>query len=122
MIGKFDLEIVDTVFDPASSDNTVFRRTPSQGAPLYKVWLYLKGESLPYVESVTYKLHPTFAKRVHKVQRTHSNPDCRLVIWTWGLFKVHAVVETRRGETYELEHDLRYDADLRKQNVKFISA
>lgn len=84
MFGALDVAIKDTVFDPDSPGGPprIYARGLQEENPRYKVWLYLAGEDLPYVRSVTYKLHPTFPQPVRKVLRTPSNPNCKLVIWT----------------------------------------
>lgn len=102
MIGnQLDIEVKDTVFDPnmAQSDleRKVHVRSLSKETFFYKVWLYLEGNDLPYVESVTYTLDETFPDRIRTVARTPSNPNCQLVIWTWGLFMVETVITDKKG-------------------------
>ncbi len=87
--------------------------------PAYRVFLYVEGSDLPYVKSVTYHLHETFRNNVRKVQRTPSNPNCQLVIWTWGLFEMRVVVEDKFGQTKSYNHLLTYDRDF--ETAKFVA-
>ena len=119
MFGQLDVEIRDTVFDPDTSDKQVHVRQAKGGKPHYKVWLYIDGEDLPYVKKMTYILHPTFLDRERKVKRSMTNPNCQLVIWTWGIFAVRALLEDKRGEIYELDHMLEYDKQLEEEGVSY---
>lgn len=125
MIGnQLDIEVKDTVFDPnmAQSDleRKVHVRSLSKETFFYKVWLYLEGNDLPYVESVTYTLDETFPDRIRTVARTPSNPNCQLVIWTWGLFMVETVITDKKGYQYEVFHQLGYDRELPKESEKYV--
>lgn len=116
-----DLAVKDSVFDPSLdpniSDLTVTVRQAKK--PLYKVWIYLEGKDLPFIESVTYTLHKTFADPVRTVRRTSANPMCELVIWTWGLFEVAARVIDRQGQAYDFSHSLTYGNELRQGGLKY---
>ncbi|HEU4391766.1 MAG TPA: pYEATS domain-containing protein [Blastocatellia bacterium] len=122
MARPYDIKVVDTVFDPSLPPNaprTVYvRRNPD--APLYKVWLYLSGYDLPYVQSVTYILHPTFTDPIRTVPRNVTNPNCQLVIWTWGLFEVAATIRDKQDRTFEIRHQLMYDKELSGSDIKYI--
>lgn len=113
------LRIYDTPFDPDSDEKVIYVRQPKDQKPLYKIYLYVDGSELNYVDSVTYKLHPTFPRPVHKVERTVTNPKCEFVIWTWGIFTVQATVKDKRGATYEIDHYLTYSRFLQEPGVKF---
>jgi hypothetical protein len=115
-----NLEVKDSLIDPDSADRTALWRNPSSEQPLYRVFLYLEGLRLPYVEAVTYILHPTFRERSRQVFRTSSNPRCKLEIWTWGLFSVQAIVTDRDGRTFTLTHELQYNEEF--NNVTFTAA
>ena len=116
-----NLEVRDSLLDPDSSvDRTARLRNPSSSNPLYRVFLYLEGVRLPYIESVTYVLHPSFKNSTRQVFRADSNPRCKLEIWTWGLFQVRAIAVDRDGNTFTLTHDLQYDKQF--PEVKFIAA
>ncbi|HKJ03192.1 MAG TPA: pYEATS domain-containing protein [Longimicrobiales bacterium] len=101
--------VLDSALDP---DGVPSRETVQYRAgdpPLYRVFLYLDGNDLPYVEGVTYHLHETFPRPRREVRRTPSNPRCKLVLWTWGIFEVRAVIRDKRGSDHEVRHQLTYD-------------
>jgi hypothetical protein len=114
------VEVRDSVFDPDSTDRTAQVRNRTSAKPLYRVFLYLEGLSLPYITAATYVLHPSFKNPSRLVYRTPSNPRCKLEIWTWGLFRVQVVVSDSEGKMYTISHDLQYDKEF--LGVKFISA
>lgn len=123
MYSDLRIEVKDTVFDPnlpADSPRKVHVRRGADGKSLYKVWLIVSGYDLPYVQSVTYRLHSTFSDRVRRVRRSVSNPNCQLVIWTWGLFKVKVTIEDKSNRRFEVEHDLSYDKELQKPGIQFV--
>ncbi len=113
---ELKVEVKDTVFDPDLSRSVPQRvRVRRSGTTtLYKVWLYLDGRDLPYVESVTYTLHETFRNPNRTVRRKPSNPNCQLVIWTWGVFTIRATIRDKVGRTYSLVRKLTYDKELPK--------
>lgn len=130
---SLNVEIRDTVFDPSIyGTDPVSSDTPSTprivyvrqkgSKPTYKVWLYLSGNDVPYVESVSYALHPTFAEPKRTIRRTLSNPNCQLVIWTWGIFEVKAAIKTKNGKLHLLRHQLTYGRQLEQPGVhsKFV--
>jgi transcription initiation factor IIF auxiliary subunit len=107
------IEIADTVFEPGNKSKKVqYRMEGSQ--TLYKVWIHLTGSDLPYVRGVSYKLHHTFPQPERFVQRTPSNPNCALTIWTWGIFEVQARVDMESGEQVSIVHTLKYDRQLKQ--------
>lgn len=91
-----------------------------KGRKYYKVWIYLEGNDLPYVENVTYTLHETFKNPVRTVPRSPSNPNCTLVIWTWGVFLVKATIVDKQGFTYLVNHQLTYDKQFPKDKDKYV--
>lgn len=113
---ELDIEVKDTVLDPnlppSDPSRKIHYRKEGEETYYYKVWLYLEGHDLPYVESVTYTLDETFPNPNRTVARTHSNPNCQLVIWTWGFFTVKATIIDKKGFTYEVTHELSYDKEL----------
>lgn len=108
------VEVKDSVINPSSTVKTVHWRASHDGTPFYKVYIYLAGEALPYVQTVTYKLHPSFPDPVQQVSRTLANQNCLLVIWTWGIFDVTATIEDRWGNVYEVTHPLGYNGEIEK--------
>lgn len=116
---KFDIEICDSVFEPGTtSKNTFFKESGKRN--LYKVWLYLEGMDLPYVESVTYFLHSSFPNPRTNIQRTPDNPNCSLIIWTWGIFTVKGTVVLKDGSKLDISHQLTYNISFKDKDVKFI--
>lgn len=118
---ELKIELKSSLFDPHSSDQRVLvRRTPSR--PLYRVFLYLDGQDLPFVDSVTYYLHPTFNDPVRTVARTPSNPICKLEIWTWGIFAIEATIKDKTGARHQLSHYLTYDREIAQGEITFVPA
>ena len=113
------VEIVDTPFDPDGQSRTI-RYDDTRSRPLYKVWIYLKGPDLPYVRQVTYFLHSSFKKNIRVVRRTATNTDCRLMLKTWGVFTIRAIIETRSEEHFEISHRLTYDQKFNRKGAKFV--
>lgn len=109
------IEVVDTAIDPKAPRAREVRRRQNEGQrPLYKVWIYLKGKDLAFVDSVTYTLHKSFGTPVRTVQRSLRNPNCQLIIWTWGVFNVGVSIRDKSGNLYQLVHELAYDSEFRK--------
>ena len=106
------VEVRDSLRDPDFPDGTPQWRNPESDKPLYRVFLYLEGPGLPYVTAVTYVLHHTFREPTRKILRTVSNPRCKLELWTWGLFRVQAIVSDQEGNMLTLTHDLQYDKEF----------
>ena len=117
MIGnQLEIKVKDSVFDPdlprSPSSKIYFHIGRNDGKTYYKVWLYLEGNDLPFIESVTYTLHESFREPNQTVRRSSSNSNCKFVIWTWGLFTVRATIVDKKGLTYKVTHQLRYDREL----------
>jgi transcription initiation factor IIF auxiliary subunit len=110
---ELNVQIKDSVFDPNDSGTAkkvVVRER--ENTTFYQVFLYLEGDDLALVESVTYMLHETFPNPTRAVRRTPSNPNCQLVLWTWGVFTVRATVVDKRGFSFRLSHPLEYEKEL----------
>jgi transcription initiation factor IIF auxiliary subunit len=120
---ELNVQVRDTVFDPNLSPSAA--KTVSiqekEGTTIYKVWLYLAGDDLPLVDSVTYQLHETFQNPSRTVKQTPSNPNCQLVIWTWGVFRVKATILDKRGLTFEVSYYLKYDKELPTDEEAYIN-
>lgn len=113
-----EIRIRDSLCDPdAPGESKIFYRRAGTRT-LYRVFIYLEGPELPFVESVTYTLHPTFDEPVRTVRRTPQNPLCKLEIWTWGLFEVLGVVADRRGSRYTLKHQLQYGKEIDRSKAE----
>ena len=109
----------DSLFDPDSSEKIAQYREQPSGQPLYRVFLYLDGPDLPFVESVTFRLHETFSPPTRRVTRSLTNPHCKIAIWTWGVFTAEAVVVGKTGGELELSHRLQYGNQISNPDIKF---
>lgn len=112
MFRSLDIRVRDSVFDPRSGGGKVTYRQSAEGSTLYRVHVFLEGADLPYVKTATYRLHPSFDPAVQIVRRSASNPNCRLTIWTWGLFEVEVTVEDKFGATTGFVHRLTYGDEV----------
>lgn len=105
-----NIKVVDTIIPPYSSKKMGYiDKSSTNKNPYYRVWMYLEGPDLPYVEKVTYVLHSTFNNPLRSVNRTPANPNCSVDIWTWGIFTVKVIIEDKRGDTTVIHHRLMYD-------------
>lgn len=117
-----EIEVKDSVLDPDSNVRTAQVRNPNGSRPLYRIFLYLDGLRLYNVKAVTYVLHPTFKEPTRQVYRTPDNPRCKLEVWTWGLFRIQAIVTDREGNMLTISHDLQYNKEFSASDVKFVAA
>ena len=83
---SIDLVIKSTAVDPQSGKEKNVYYYKRGNTTFYKVWIYLEGNDLPYVDYVTYFLHPTFPDPERRIDRTSANQNCTLITWTWGTF------------------------------------
>ena len=113
-MNRLDLTVTDSLLDPDSnSKNRTISYRGDPDSPNYRVFVYLTGRDLDFVERVTYKLHETFKRQFVKVDRSPHNPHCKLTIWTWGLFEVKAEVKMQDGNVIHLKHFLNYDKEIK---------
>jgi len=111
---SYNLFIQDSLFDPsdpkaALGKTATYKKYPGPDSKvLYKVWVFLDGRDMPFVQSVQYHLHPSFRNTQYQIDKSHSNPNFALVIWTWGIFNVKAEVTLISGEILVLNHLLTY--------------
>lgn len=121
---KSGIEVRDSVFSPLSpagpAEARVIRFRKGDKHPLYKVWIYLDGVRVPFVDRVTYALHSSFRDPLRTVARSPSNPNCALELWTWGIFDVGVTIWEKSGERSELVHRLTYDRDFDRSDVRFV--
>ena len=120
---QLNIEVRDSVFDPnvpRTSESKVHVRKSNDGVLKYKIWVYLDGNDLPYIESVTYTLHKTFRNPNRTVNRTLVNPNCQLVFWTWGLFTIKATILDKKGFSYEVTYKLSYDKELPADSSRYV--
>jgi transcription initiation factor IIF auxiliary subunit len=115
-----ELVVKDSLFDPDAAQPIAQWRNPQSDSPYYRVFLYLDGTRLPYINAVTYVLHQSFDNPTRQVVRTPANPHCKLELWTWGVFQIQAVVTDQQGTMLTLSHDLQYNKEF--PSVKFVEA
>lgn len=70
----------------------------------WAVWIEGKADELRAIKSVTYTLHPSFARPVRKV--TERRNRFRLTESGWGGFTVYARVDLKTGKKRNLRHQL----------------
>ena len=109
----FDLQVRSSCFDPDSTQGRIQVREQGD-APLYRVFLFLAGRDLPYVESVTYVLHPTFPNPRRTVRRTPTNPLCKLEAWAWGEFAMTSEIVLKTGDTVAVGHQFAFSDEVEK--------
>src|SRR5687767_3054571 len=117
-----DILIRDSLFSPYSGGNEAYYYKQPDGKFMYKVWIYLDGKDTFQVDSVIYRLHPTFREPVKKINRTPANPNCSLAIWTWGIFDLEVQILLKSGEKILVRHPMTYGHQIAKGNIKFIDA
>lgn len=106
---ELDVRLRYALRDPDQLDAGKVLYRELEGRRLYRVFLFLEGEGLPFVESVTYRLHPTFPRPEEQVTRSPANPRCKLEIWTWGTFQTVALIRDKRGGVAEVATWLGWD-------------
>ncbi|MGH7829577.1 MAG: pYEATS domain-containing protein [Candidatus Binatia bacterium] len=115
-----DLQVHVSCFDPDSNKQRIRVR---EGNPsVYRVFLFLAGRDLPYVDSATYVLHPTFKNPRRTVRRTPSNPHCKLETWAWGEFPMETEVRLKTGDFEVFHHIFEFSRDIEKAKREFPSA
>ena len=118
---QLNLEVKDSLFDPSLPPNEAkVHVRKKDGREYCKVWVYLEGSDLPYVERVTYALHESFQNPVQTVDRTPSNPNCALSFWTFGAFLVKATILDKKGFSYLVEHQLGYERQFPTEREKYV--
>lgn len=110
----YNLYLQDSLFDPNDTKSmernvATYKKFPGKDSKiLYKVWVYLNGRDMPFVQSVKYHLHPSFQVSQYQIDKSYSNPNFSLVLWTWGIFNIKAEVTLITGEVLVLNHMLTY--------------
>lgn len=118
---QLNLQVKDSLFDPnlPLSEAKVYVRK-KDGKKYFKVWLYLEGGDLPYVENVTYALHRSIPNPVQRVDRTPANPNCALTFWTFGAFVVKATILDKKGFSYHVGNRLTYEKQFPTEKEKYV--
>ncbi len=111
--------IKDSLFDPLSNQRQIFFYNSPKKRKMYKVWIYIEGRDLSFVDKVVYKLHSSFNDPEKKIERSISNPNCTLQIWTWGLFTIEVDIYFQTGESMRMSHYTTYDKDINDGAASF---
>lgn len=104
--------VFDSVVKPGSSPRAAIVKDLDAEQLLYRVRIFIDGPGLPFVKRVRYGLHSTFPNPNRVVERTAENPNCELVIWTWGIFNVDVSIEDKQGNVFSIQHPLTYGSEL----------
>lgn len=115
---ELEIQVRDTVFNPAlpQSDprNKVHYQKRAKDTYYYRVFLFIDGYDLPYVESVTYTFDDSFPEPTQTVRRTPQNTNCQIAIWTWQRqFTLSATIVDKKGNTYQVMHEMTYAKELK---------
>lgn len=86
----------------------------SEGWWKWSVWVEGSPEDLAEIESVTYRLHPTFPNPV--VHVTNASTKFRLTSAGWGEFAIAADVKMRDGRIVRLERWLELGDSAKNKN------
>jgi hypothetical protein len=92
-----DIVVKDSLFDPDAAQPIPLWRDPKSDNPYYRVFLYLDGNGLPYINAVTYVLHPSFDNPTRQVVRTAT---ILTASWNYGhgeCFRFRQSLPTSRG-------------------------
>ena len=117
MKGQYNIGVIDSSGEMDADSNLVvyYDRQASSHRVLYHVTIRLKGRDLPYVASASYHLPSLFRERICRVDRASSNPDCRLTIWTSGMFSVLVVITLKSAKRIAVDYRLRYGEAMQAQ-------
>ena len=112
---QYNIGVVDSAGEMDADGNLAvyYERRPSSSRVLYRVNIRLVGMDLPYVASATYQLPSSFRERMHRVDRTISNPNCALTIWTSGVFTVRVIITLKSRQNIFIDFRLRYGDAMR---------
>ena len=72
----------------------------------WSLWIEGSPEDLDAIESVTYKLHPTFPDPIRIVRDRASKFQLRCS--GWGIFRIPVEVRLKNGATIALAHELQF--------------
>ena len=118
-IKTYDIQIKDSPFEPNGmnyNNEAIAHYRKNNNKTLYKIFLYLEGRDLPFVKRVKYVLHKSFKNPIQIIDRNPNNPQCKLVLWTWGIFNVTIEIEYIDGGTYRTEHYLTYGDEIKNND------
>lgn len=72
----------------------------------WSLWIDGSSEDLDRIDSVTYRLHPTFPEPIRTVTNRASKFQLRCS--GWGIFRIPVEVRLKDGKTIKLAHDLQF--------------
>ena len=72
----------------------------------WSLWIEGSDQDLDRIQSVTYRLHPTFPEPIRTVTDRASKFQLRCS--GWGVFRIPVEVRLKNGETIELAHQLQF--------------
>ena len=72
----------------------------------WSLWIEGSDEDLNLIDSVTYRLHPTFPEPIRTVTDRASKFQLRCS--GWGIFRIPVEVRLKNGETIALAHQLQF--------------
>ena len=87
-----------------------YRRFHPNGYDHYHIGVWLEADSdreLDRVESVEYRLHPTFRNRIRR--SSNRGNAFSITFWSWGTFVIEATIQLVGGGTVEIRYQLAYD-------------
>ena len=116
----YDIQIKDSLFENKSLNSNkkaTAHFKENNDTTFYKIFLYLDGRDLPFVKRVKYILHKSFNNPNKIIDRNPTNPQCKLVLWTWGIFTVTVEIEYLDGGVYITEHHLTYGDEIKNNNL-----
>lgn len=112
-----DIYIKDSLFDPESiikRDRNNIEEKLIGNIYYYKVWIYITGKDIVYVDNVRYTLHSSFGdnERIRIYDRKPSNQYCKFFIETFGVFDINVEIKLKNGRLLKKSHRLSYDREL----------
>lgn len=66
-----------SLYNPSYYNNMIVNKKTIKGEDYYKVWIYLSGNYLPFIEYVEYKIN----NKYYKVKYTIDNQQCRFAFY-----------------------------------------
>lgn len=115
-MSNLNIYVKDTAIEKVDGEEFITAKKTTTNKTMFKVTLSLGGNDLPFVRGVTYVLHKTFKNRVKRVERSISNPKCKLEFYAWGVFTVVVNIETLKGESLQISHPLQFGSEVQSGN------
>ncbi len=113
MAGHWHLEVVTSCFDPYSQERQPWAQQRGDKW-FYRVFIYLKGNHLPWVTSAGYYFGSNFTPPLQNVSRDVANPSCRLETWAWGEFQMSTNILLQNGQTVPIVHPFQFSNEINR--------